>query len=529
MRKTLYSVPLAVATLCVALGSHGNPARAQRAASEPKSATTRAPLGDEQVTGDKPLALQDALGLALQNNRDLQAARVRLTGAHADVERAMAALLPTLSAQGRMTINDPVVSVSIDSSGSLFGSVLQGAQLADLQLTTMTQGMPGPATTAILNTYCNDPNRSVPDGVKRVCQQVKNPLSFNIDEALNSANLRADIVPRLQIDGILALNMPLIVPAAYPALKGAKTSYRAQEAQLKVTEAQVLSTVAVAYYAAAGTEELLLARRHAIEVAQKTLDNEKIRLAAGVINRVAVTRAELAAIQAEQRLREAIDARASAYRTLATLLGQPAGSFKVVPGQQASVEQPAQETLVEHALSARPELLSLRLSRDALGSQVTSQWLRYSPTLSLFGNVRLTNATGFAGRVDSASIGLQLDWLIFDGFARDAQRHAFFAQKRDAELRLSQLRDTISDEVISGRRTVETRKQGLVTADRSVGMARDTLELVRSQYQAGTATQLDLLSAQDTLIQTEVGLAQARFDLSLSVLNLKRLTGDSLQ
>ena len=67
-----------------------------------------------------------------------------------------------------------------------------------------------------------------------------------------------------------------------------------------------------------------------------------------------------------------------------------------------------------------------------------------------------------------------------------------------------------------------------MAAQRSVSMAKETLDLVRVQYEAGTATQLDLLTAQDQLVLAEVGLAQARFDMSLSVINLRRLSGSSL-
>ncbi len=56
-------------------------------------------------------------------------------------------------------------------------------------------------------------------------------------------------------------------------------------------------------------------------------------------------------------------------------------------------------------------------------------------------------------------------------------------------------------------------------------LSRQTLELVRSQYEVGTATQLDLLTAQDSLVIADVSVAQARFDLALAALSLQRSAG----
>lgn len=490
------------------------------------------PLAQESgITGARALSIAEALQLGEKQNRDLQGARERLSGSKADIERAMAALLPTLSAQGKLTVNIPEVRLNLDQSGSVFGSAVQGAQLADLN--TKVNGSPvatGPITKVLLDTVCNDPNRVNPPGVAASCMQFQNPgqTMQDLGKVLESANINVAIQPQVQVDAVIAANIPLLVPAAYPALSGAKLAYKSQEKQLAVTTAQVLQSVASSFYAAAGTEELVSARVHAIEVAQKTADNARIRLAAGVVNRVEVTRAELALIQAQQRLLEAQDQRAAAYRTLATLLKLEAGSFKVVPPPEPSLEPGTSEQLVGDALQRRPELASLDLAVQATSAQISSSWLRWSPTLSAFGNIRLTNATGFAGRIDYYAVGAQLDWLIFDGFARDAARHQAEAQRRDSLLRLEQLRDSISDEVINARRSVLTRKQGLVAAQRSVSMAKETLDLVRVQYEAGTATQLDLLTAQDQLVLAEVGLAQARFDMSLSVINLRRLSGSPL-
>ena len=490
------------------------------------------PLAQETgITGARALSIAEALQLGEKQNRDLQGARERLSGSKADIERAMAALLPTVTAQGKLTVNIPEVRLNLDQSGSVFGSAVQGAQLADLN--TKVNGSPvatGPITKVLLDTVCNDPNRVNPPGVAASCMQFQNPgqTMQDLGKVLESANINVAIQPQVQVDAVIAANIPLLVPAAYPALSGAKLAYKSQEKQLVVTTAQVLQSVASSFYTAAGTEEVVSARVHAIEVAQKTADNARIRLAAGVVNRVEVTRAELALIQAQQRLLEAQDQRAAAYRTLARLLKLEAGSFKVVPPPEPSLEPGTSDQLVGDALQRRPELASLDLAVQATSAQISSSWLRWSPTLSAFGNIRLTNATGFAGRIDYYAVGAQLDWLIFDGFARDATRHQAEAQRRDSLLRLEQLRDSISDEVINARRSVLTRKQGLVAAQRSVSMAKETLDLVRVQYEAGTATQLDLLTAQDQLVLAEVGLAQARFDMSLSVINLRRVSGSPL-
>jgi outer membrane protein TolC len=490
------------------------------------------------TSATKTLTIDDALKIGQSQNRDLAAARARLKGAHADVERAMAALLPTLNAQARLTVNEPEVSVPFDQRQQVFSSLLQGAAISDASVALAKSGMlqSGSLTNA-LKDYCNSATGANRQAVDGLCQQIINPAAqlgktppsvADIDSTLTSANPQIVIQPRLQLDATIIANVPLLVPAAYPALQGAKLGFRAQERQLDVTTAQVLQSVATAFFAAAGAEELVAARSNTIAVAQKTVDNAKVRLQAGVVNKVEVTRAELALIQAKQRLLESQDSRASAYRMLATMLKLQPGSFQVTPPPEPSTELGAETDLVDQALKGRPELLSLDLSMQAASSQVTSSWLRYSPNLSLFGNVRFTNATGFSGRVASLAVGAQLDWQIFDGFVRDAQRHQFDAQKRDAELRIEQLRDSISDEVINARRTVVTKRQGLVTAQRALQMAQETLNLVRLQYEAGTATQLDLLTSQDQMDMAAVGLAQARFDLSLAVIQLRRLIGAPL-
>ena len=476
------------------------------------------------------LTIEEALELGYKQSRELLAAREHLRGAYSDVERVRAALLPTVTAQGKLTINVPEVSLTLDQSGAVFSSALQGAQILDLQGNSTMRG-PN-AGKRFYTAYCQNtnPNRTIPGGVLQACAALANPQLGNLDQALSSANIVATIVPQVQLDGVLAANIPIVVPAAYPALSAAKYTFRAQEKQLEVTTVQVLQGVATSFYQAAGYEEVVVARLNAIGVAQKTLTDAKIRLSAGVANRVDVTRAEQAVVKAKQDLLEAQGSRGTAYRNLATLLKIRAGSFKIVPPPETPPDSgsDSDSQVVSAAQSQRPELANLDLSIRASGEQVRSSWLKWAPTLSGFGNIRLTNATGFAGRLDYYALGLQLDWQIFDGFIRDSQRHQFEAQGRENTLRLELFREQVTDEVLIARSNILIRRRGLVAAQSSVRLAKEALDLVRIQYEAGTATQLDLLTAQDKLVQADVGLAQARFDVSLAALTLRKAVGEPL-
>src|SRR5438105_4618441 len=95
----------------------------------------------------------------------------------------------------------------------------------------------------------------------------------------------------------------------------------ASRANYQVTEAGVLASVAQAYFAAAGADELVVARQDAVKVAIETFDVAKARVAAELANQVESTRAETALVRAQQDLAEAENTRAGAYRALATLLG----------------------------------------------------------------------------------------------------------------------------------------------------------------------------------------------------------------
>ena len=404
------------------------------------------------------LTLDGALALAKKNSWALVAERARLTQAETNVALAWALLLPTVAAQGRYTRN------------------YKEAHL----------GPPG-----------------------------------------DSLFLQ----PLNQLDAALSFNAPLIVPAAYPRLESIKADVRAAQANREISENTLLFTVARAFYAAAFADELVGARRSSLETGRATLAIANKRFSAGTVTNVDVNRAELALLRVEQLEREARHARNQAYRALGTLIRIEL-PFKVVAptvvpqapvaeSEKADVPQAAAAGTVKAVLPGRPELRSLEMLRDAADERRRTDLLKWAPTLSAFGNARLFNYDNFVRDRYSWALGLQLDWVLFDGGVRDAQRRQAAAEIAEAEARAALLQDNIRDDLANATSLVETKQYALDTATRSVALARRTLDLLRTQYEAGTVTQVDLLQAQDGLVGAQELLVQSHLDVAVADLALR--------
>jgi outer membrane protein TolC len=331
-----------------------------------------------------------------------------------------------------------------------------------------------------------------------------------------------NVQPKNQLDGVLSFTVPLIVPPAYFAVDAVSSSVHASEADFDTSLATVLFGVAQAFYSAAISDEVLAARQSSIDVARATLQNAQTRFAAGTVTKVDVDRAELALVRADQSVREARFGQDQAYRALATLVQVERG-FKVAP----LLATPATDetTTMDLALRLRSEFRSLGWQVRSAESQKKAYGWRWTPTLSGFGNARIFNYDNFAQQHHAWAIGFQLDWVLYDGGVRDAQRHFAAAQTREAAARADLLRDTIGDDLANNHDLLETKRHAREAAERSVELALETLDLVRMQYQAGNSAQIDLLQAQDGLVAAKEALAQAHFEVAVTDLTLRRAAG----
>lgn len=318
------------------------------------------------------------------------------------------------------------------------------------------------------------------------------------------------------------LSTPLFAPAAYPGLSAAKASVETATEGLHSSEDSTLLTVAQAFLTAAVADEVMAVRDSNIAVSKATLGTARTRFSAGAVTKVDVDRAELAVLRAEQAKREAELAQHQAYRALATLIVLD-GPFKVVPPAVPEGTLPGDD--MNMVLKLRPEFRALQASRREADLEGSAYAWRWAPSLSGFANARWFNYDNFAREHHAWAAGASLDWVLFDGGTRDSQRHLQAARLAEAEARAAVLEDTIRDDIANGKDSIATKVQAQRTAERSVVLAEETVELTRAQYEAGTATQIDLLQAQDGLVTAQDALARAHFDVAVAHLALRHAAG----
>jgi len=286
---------------------------------------------------------------------------------------------------------------------------------------------------------------------------------------------------------------------------------------------------------------VLLGKRQ-IEVAEQSLNllDEQLktvsdRYTAGTLSKFDLLRAQVAVANGRPPLIRAKNAYRISIEELRQSLGfathSPENTARIpeflgeLTYEQTEIELQA---ALESARSRRPELQQLNQLEQAAKENVTAARGTYWPSLGLGAGYQvkksvMTNDLGTTR--DGWSIGAQGSWAIFDGRAtagRVAQARSFLEQSRlsTAEQQLG-----IDVEVRRAFSTLQEANE-LVTASRAVvGQAEESVRLAQARYEAGTATQLDVLTSQVALTEARTNDVQALYNHTIALASLRRAMG----
>lgn len=86
--------------------------------------------------------------------------------------------------------------------------------------------------------------------------------------------------------------------------------------------------------------------------------------------------------------------------------------------------------------------------------------------------------------------------------------------------------ETIRSEMAQSQADAKANRTKLTNTRSTISQAQTALKLARTRFENGVATNVDVLTAQTNLEQAQLAELQAQYQLSLSVLNMKKLQGE---
>ena len=281
---------------------------------------------------------------------------------------------------------------------------------------------------------------------------------------------------------------------------------------LAQVDASILAT-RLAFYQTLYAEATVGIRQQAVDLLTAQLKDQTDRFAAGSVGQLNVNRAQVSLANEQPALQDALSSVQTAYVALAQLLGvaypedartQP---FRI-RGELSC--PPMRLTLAEclaRAQALRPEIVSRKLAIDALRHTVVAEKAGTRPQVSAFASYDIYSEPSLLSVRDSFSgytVGFQLNWNVFDGFATRGRVRSDQAQQGQAEAQLQATRQQVEADVRTAYSDHQNAANSLKPLGGNIGLANEGIGLSINNFDTGGATQLDVL-------QARINLTNARF------------------
>ncbi|MCM8730239.1 TolC family outer membrane protein [Hephaestia sp. MAHUQ-44] len=304
------------------------------------------------------------------------------------------------------------------------------------------------------------------------------------------------------------------------AVAAAKTRVEAGRAGLRGTEADLFSAVVAAYMDVIRDEAIVSLNQQNVRVLDVNLQATQDRFQVGDLTRTDVAQSEARLALARSDLQSAEANLIGSRENYIRLVGTPPGDLEPPPALTGLPGAP--EAAVDVALENNPTLIAARKASRAADYDIGTARAGRLPTISVGATTNYYNYLGSlragdsAGTVQqsgtSADAGVSISIPLFQG-GRPA------AEVRQAQARRSQAIEQALDaerSVVSQTRSAyaiwQSAQQVIQSSEKAVSANRLSLEGVRAENSVGNRTILDILNAEQELLNAQVTLVTARRD-----------------
>ena len=328
------------------------------------------------------------------------------------------------------------------------------------------------------------------------------------------------ITPQDQYDVIFSANVTLVDIGAWERIGVAKHNEGAARQRQSATSLDVQRGIAQAYYQVVAAEAVLDSANKRRDTAQANLDFVRVRHDAGVATDLDFKRSSSELDRTKQDIADAEYQVRIARRSLSTLSGHEPGAGGVPLADDLSDEDPFDRWRID--VSSLPAVRASHEDVRSADHSAKATRAALWPTITAAATERVTNAAGFGTSpyyTISATATWRFDASVIAGASAADQATAAARVREERTRRLAE--DTLYDAYQAVVRGIEKARAARSEQDASDLAAK----IARQRYEAGTATFLDLLTAERDDFTAKVSYIQAVADLEYARVALRIAAG----
>lgn len=275
---------------------------------------------------------------------------------------------------------------------------------------------------------------------------------------------------------------------------------------LLAVEQEVLYRIVSAYIDLQSAAEFVQLRQNNVRLITEQLRAAQDRFEVGEVTRTDVAQAEarLAAAQTELAVEQGIYVRA--VEEFIAAVGREPGNLEPTPPVQISQTIPEAKAIAQRN---HPSLLQAQHNVTAAELNVQRAEAALNPTLSLSARVGFDDEWN-----DSAGVGIDLSGPIYQGGRLSSQVRQFIARRDATRAALLVTSQTIEQNVGNAFSFLQVAQANITATAEGVRAARVAFEGIREEATLGARTTLDVLDAEQELLDARANQIRAQYELT---------------
>ena len=326
-------------------------------------------------------------------------------------------------------------------------------------------------------------------------------------QAQSETNLRQeDYNAILRLEQNLYTGGAVSSQVAIAQLNIAKASYELQEVVTRVT-----MDVRIAFNELLLNRAKVRVREESVRVLDEELNNQQERFSAGIVSKLNIQRAEVAAANERPELYNAQTELKNSYLRLSELFGTDvppeaqAPPFEIAGDLRYRPNHADLNSCLARADANRPVIKAREKDIEIEDRQYVLDKSAMRPHIRAFSGYEVYSERdpdvgpefNYGGVV-----GINATWNIFDGFATKGRMQATRARREAAVQALAAARRSVGSEVRSAFFDLQQAQRVLESETKNVQTADEALDAAKGNFAAGLGTQLDILQAASDVTRT---------------------------